>query len=58
MLRLSSLQRACGVCVMSTGTNVARVQKGLEGKCTNAMLLKVNQIGSITESLEAWALCR
>mmetsp|Transcript_7873 Transcript_7873/g.20223 ORF Transcript_7873/g.20223 Transcript_7873/m.20223 type:complete len:97 (-) Transcript_7873:184-474(-) len=22
------------------------------------MLLKVNQIGSITESLEAWALCR
>jgi len=39
-------------------TNVSRVQKGLDLKSTNAMLLKVNQIGSITESLEAWALCR
>jgi len=39
-------------------TNVARVNKGLELKATNAMLLKVNQIGSISESLDAWALCR
>ena len=35
-----------------------RVSKGLELRATNAMLLKVNQIGSVTESLEAWALCR
>jgi len=39
-------------------TNVQRVQKGLDMKATNAMLLKVNQIGSISESLDAWALCR
>jgi len=39
-------------------TNVKRVEKGLELRATNAMLLKVNQIGSVTESLNAWALCR
>jgi len=38
-------------------TNVKRVQTGLEQKATNAMLLKVNQIGSITESIAAWKLC-
>ena len=39
-------------------TNVGRVNKGLEAKATNAMLLKVNQIGTVSESLDAWALCR
>ncbi|QDZ23962.1 enolase [Chloropicon primus] len=39
-------------------TNCSRVEKGLESKATNAMLLKVNQIGSVTESLDAWSLCR
>lgn len=38
-------------------TNVKRVRMGLERKATNAMLLKVNQIGSVTESIEAWRLC-
>lgn len=38
-------------------TNVKRVQTGLEQKATNAMLLKVNQIGSVTESIAAWKLC-
>jgi len=38
-------------------TNVKRVQKGLDAKATNAMLLKVNQIGSVTESIAAWRLC-
>ena len=35
-------------------TNVGRVNKGLEAKATNAMLLKVNQIGTVSESLDAW----
>jgi len=38
-------------------TNVARVKMGLDRKATNAMLLKVNQIGSVTESIAAWRLC-
>ena len=39
-------------------TNRKRVQMGLDKKATNAMLLKVNQIGSISESISAWKLCR
>jgi len=39
-------------------TNVKFVGKGMEMKSTNAMLLKVNQIGTVTESLEANNLCR
>jgi enolase len=38
-------------------TNSKRVAMGLEKKATNAMLLKVNQIGSVTESIAAWKLC-
>merc|ERR1712039_1061824 len=34
-------------------TNPKRVQKALDVKACNALLLKVNQIGSITESIEA-----
>jgi enolase len=34
-------------------TNPTRVQKGIDAKCVNALLLKVNQIGSVTESIEA-----
>merc|ERR1719148_494428 len=34
-------------------TNPTRVRKALECKACNALLLKVNQIGSITESIEA-----
>ncbi|CAK9102806.1 unnamed protein product [Durusdinium trenchii] len=39
-------------------TNTKRVQMGLDKKATNAMLLKVNQIGSVTESIAAWKLCK
>merc|ERR1711998_635990 len=39
------------------GTNVKRGAMGLEKRATNAMLLKVNQIGSVTESIAAWRLC-
>merc|ERR1712046_358703 len=34
-------------------TNPKRVAKALECKACNALLLKVNQIGSITEAIEA-----
>jgi len=38
-------------------TNVERVSMGLRHGSSNAMLLKVNQIGSVTESIAAWRLC-
>eukprot|EP00403_Amphidinium_massartii_P011570 CAMPEP_0178411084 /NCGR_PEP_ID=MMETSP0689_2-20121128/21314_1 /TAXON_ID=160604 /ORGANISM="Amphidinium massartii, Strain CS-259" /LENGTH=437 /DNA_ID=CAMNT_0020032283 /DNA_START=96 /DNA_END=1409 /DNA_ORIENTATION=- len=38
-------------------TNPKIVQKGVEKKATNAMLLKVNQIGSISEAIAAYKLC-
>lgn len=34
-------------------TNPKRVQSGIDGKWVNALLLKVNQIGTVTESIEA-----
>ncbi|KAK6965962.1 enolase [Biomphalaria glabrata] len=34
-------------------TNPKRVQKGIEQKACNALLLKVNQIGTVTESIDA-----
>merc|ERR1711865_880741 len=39
-------------------TNPKRVQKALDVKACNALLLKVNQIGSITEALEATAMAQ
>eukprot|EP00386_Alphamonas_edax_P006868 GDKI01022219.1.p2 GENE.GDKI01022219.1~~GDKI01022219.1.p2 ORF type:complete len:351 (+),score=160.02 GDKI01022219.1:463-1515(+) len=37
-------------------TNPERIKKGLADKACNALLLKVNQIGSITEAIEACVL--
>ena len=34
-------------------TNPERLQKGIDQKCANALLVKVNQIGSLTETLDA-----
>lgn len=34
-------------------TNPTRVQRAIDDKAANALLLKVNQIGSVTESIEA-----
>lgn len=34
-------------------TNTARITKGIETKATNAVLIKLNQIGSVTETMEA-----
>jgi enolase len=41
-----------------TVTNVTRVQKAIDDKACNALLLKVNQIGTITEAIDAVKLCK
>jgi enolase len=38
-------------------TNPARVRRGIKEKACNALLVKVNQIGSLTETIEAVTLC-
>jgi enolase len=37
-----------------TVTNPKRVQMAIENKACNCLLLKVNQIGSVTEAIKAW----
>ncbi|HXQ92523.1 MAG TPA: enolase C-terminal domain-like protein, partial [Nitrososphaerales archaeon] len=39
-------------------TNPGRIAKGIESKSTNAILIKLNQIGSVTETLEAIKMAR
>ena len=39
-------------------TNVERLERGIEEKVANAILVKVNQIGTLTEALDAIALAR
>jgi enolase len=39
-------------------TNVERLERGIEEKAANAILVKVNQIGTLTETLDAIALAR
>jgi enolase len=39
-------------------TNVERLRRGIEGGVANAILVKVNQIGTLTEALEAIGLAR
>ncbi len=34
-------------------TNIERVRRGVEEKCANALLVKVNQIGTLTETIQA-----
>jgi len=34
-------------------TNTERLQKGIENRCGNSILIKLNQIGSVSETLEA-----
>lgn len=54
----SNFMKKCGANMQIVGddllvTNPKRVAKALECKACNALLLKVNQIGSITEAIEA-----
>ena len=37
-------------------TNVTRLQKGIDEKAANALLVKVNQIGTLTETVDAVTL--
>jgi len=39
-------------------TNPTRVHRAIEEKACNALLVKVNQIGSLTETIEAVTLCQ
>lgn len=39
-------------------TNTERLQKGIDLGCANAILIKVNQIGSLTETLDAIELAK
>jgi enolase len=39
-------------------TNVERLERGIDGGVANAILVKVNQIGTLTETLDAIALAR
>ena len=34
-------------------TNVKRLKRGLKNKCANAILIKPNQIGTVTETINA-----
>ncbi len=39
-------------------TNVERIQKGIDSKTANALLVKVNQIGTLTETINAVTLAQ
>jgi enolase len=41
-----------------TVTNVERVKTAIDKKACNALLLKVNQIGSLTEAIDAVKMCK
>ena len=54
----AALTKALGGKVQIVGddfyvTNTERLAKGIAGGCTNSILIKVNQIGTLTETLEA-----
>jgi len=51
------LEEKLGGKVMNVGddlfaTNIKRLDKGIEMKCANAILIKLNQIGTVSESIE------
>jgi enolase len=39
-------------------TNVERIERGIRERAANAVLIKLNQIGTLTETLAAIELCR
>jgi enolase len=59
----SSLTKALGSRVQLVGddlfvTNVKRLQRGIDEKVANSVLIKVNQIGTLTETLNTISLAR
>lgn len=58
----AAMNRALGSHIQLVGddnyvTNVKFIRRGIEEKSTNAVLIKPNQIGTLTETIEAIALC-
>ena len=39
-------------------TNTTRIQRGIDLACTNSVLIKLNQIGTLTETLDAMEMAR
>jgi len=39
-------------------TNIKRIEKGIKEKCANAVLIKLNQIGTVTETMDAINLAK
>ena len=39
-------------------TNIQRIQRGIDNKASNAVLLKPNQIGTLTETKDAFHMAR
>ncbi len=39
-------------------TNIKRIEKGIKEKCANAVLIKLNQIGTVTETIDAINLAK
>ncbi len=39
-------------------TQIAHLRKGIESKCANAVLVKANQVGTLSETIETMALAR
>jgi enolase len=59
----ASLAEALGARIQIVGddlfaTNVERLERGIRERSANAILVKVNQIGTLTETLDAIALAR
>ncbi|MBI2938043.1 MAG: phosphopyruvate hydratase [Thaumarchaeota archaeon] len=59
---LAAITKEIGKTVQIVGddifvTNVKRLQRGIDQGAANALLLKVNQIGTLTEAIEAAELC-
>jgi enolase len=59
----TSLVEAAGARTQLVGddlfvTNMERLERGIRERCANAILVKVNQIGTLTETLDAIALAQ
>lgn len=55
----SAFKKNCPIEVVGDdllATNIERIETAKEKDACNSLLLKINQIGTITESLEAYAL--
>ena len=39
-------------------TNTKFIERGIQEKCSNSVLIKLNQIGTVTETIQAIELCR